>query len=49
MNEAGRLFDMSSYSIVKSNENVFIFAGEQLKEILKNLWHAKEEDFPPLR
>ena len=29
--------------------NVFIFIGEKLKDILKNLWHAKEEDFPPLQ
>ena len=29
--------------------NVKICTGEQLKEILKNIWHAKEEDFPPLQ
>jgi len=32
----------------KKNKYIFI-EGEQLKEILKNLWHAKEEDFPPLQ
>ena len=30
-------------------KNVLIFTGEKLKEILKNLWRAKEEDFPPLQ
>ena len=34
---------------VYSMYNVFIFIGEKLKEILKNLWRAKEEDFSPMQ
>jgi len=51
VNEKVIFYRKMLHNLVESfKEKKYIFIeGEKLKEILKNLWRAKEEDFPPLQ